>query len=211
MLQKQLQLDTTFVPEIQRVNDSHIMDHMLEQGTFSKTDICQINYCRLYLQAVTVSDISNATGTHLAPGIRTGDPTLWSSVTRYHKTNQSRPNSTSWRLWSKSMELFFTEDKLFVPLRQWMIPPSRQRRLWPVYYNPIINSMFFRQNAQFDRHDALDKYFLFQSTSSQPTLPETADFCPRNQPWLVSNCILFLLPDTSVTSPFLLLFLLFSS
>jgi hypothetical protein len=116
MLQGQLRVDTTFVPDIQRVNDSHIMYHLLEQGSFSKTDICRINYCRLYLQAVTVSDISNATGTYLAPRIRTGDPTLWSGVTTYHKTNQSRPNSTSWRLWSKAMELFSEEDKLFVPL-----------------------------------------------------------------------------------------------
>jgi hypothetical protein len=116
MLQGKLRLDITFVPEIQRVNNSHIMDHVLEQGSFSQTDICRINSCRLYLQAVTVSDISTASGTHLAPRIRSGDPTLWSGVTRYHKTNQVCPNSTSWQLWSKAMELISVKEKLCVPL-----------------------------------------------------------------------------------------------
>jgi hypothetical protein len=174
LLQGQLRLDITFVPEIQRVNDSHIMDHVLERGSFSRADICRINYCRLYLQAVTVSDISTASGTKLAPGIRSGDPTLWSGVTRYHKTNQARPNSSSWRLWSKAMALISDDDTLRVPLRQWMVPPSRQRRLWPVYYDPNTNAMFFRKKATFDRHDAPDTRFSFHPTSTELMLPETA-------------------------------------
>jgi hypothetical protein len=68
MIQGTLRLDTAFVPEIQRVNDTHI--------------ILRINYCRLYLQPVTVSNISLASGTSLAPGIRNGHPTQWSGVTR---------------------------------------------------------------------------------------------------------------------------------
>jgi hypothetical protein len=72
------------------------------------------------------------------------------------------------------MELISVKDKLCVPLRQWMIPPSPQQRLWPVYYDPIANSMFFRKHAQFERHDALDEYFSFQPTCSKPTLPKTA-------------------------------------
>jgi hypothetical protein len=57
-----------------------------------------------------------------------------------------------------------------------MIPPSRQRRLWPVYYDPIVNAMYVRKHAKFDRHDALDNHFLFHPTCSEPMLPETA--CP---------------------------------
>jgi hypothetical protein len=126
MIQGTLRLDTTFVPE------THIMDHVLEQGLFSKREIGRINYCRLYLQAVTVSHISLASGTSLAPGIRNGHPTLWSRVTRYLKTNQACPNAATWKIWSQAMDLLATpDDLLYVALRQWMVPPSRQRRLWP--------------------------------------------------------------------------------
>ena len=69
LIDGKLRLDTAFVPEIQRVNDSYIMDHILERGSFTKRQIKRINYCRLYLQAVTVSDIATATGAALAPGV----------------------------------------------------------------------------------------------------------------------------------------------
>jgi hypothetical protein len=148
LIQGQLQLDITFVPEIQRVNDTHIMDHVLEHGSFSKTEICRINYCRLYLQAVTVSDITNATGTHLSPGIRTGKTTLWSGATRYLTTNQDCPNAATWKIWSKAMDLISTpDDLLYVHLCQWIVPPSCQRRLFPVYYDPEADSIYFRRTT----------------------------------------------------------------
>jgi hypothetical protein len=93
-----LRLDCTFIPEIQRVNDSFIMDRVLERGDFTRKEIRKINYCRLYLQAITVSDISNATGMTLMPGIRSGEYTIWSSVTHFHKTNQAKPDISTWRL-----------------------------------------------------------------------------------------------------------------
>jgi hypothetical protein len=65
LIQGTLRLDRPWIPELQRVNDSFIMDHVLECGNFNPKEIQRINYCRLYYQAVTVSDISNASGTSL--------------------------------------------------------------------------------------------------------------------------------------------------
>jgi hypothetical protein len=76
------------------------MDHVLEQGDFTHKEVRMINYCRLYLQAIMVSDISSATGNTLMPGMRTGEYTLWSRVTHHHKTNQAKPDNSMWRLWS---------------------------------------------------------------------------------------------------------------
>ena len=94
-IQGRIRLDVSFLPEIQRVKNSFIMDHILERGDFSPTEIRRLNYCRLFLQAITVSDISTATGTKLAPGVRQGLLTLWSGVTRHHKTNQANPNKAT--------------------------------------------------------------------------------------------------------------------
>ena len=62
-----LRFDKPYIPEKQRVNDSYIMDHVLDSKQFKPVEICKINYCRLYLQAITVSDISNCIGV----------PTIW--------------------------------------------------------------------------------------------------------------------------------------
>ena len=141
-IQGQLRLDVPFIPSIQRVNDSFIMDHVLERGTFSKTEICRINYCRLRLQAVTVSDIASATGNRLAPGIRSGNPTLWSGLSRFHKTNQAQPNPGTWKLWSRALDLIAnSKDELFVPLRQWIVPHNQHRQVWTVYYDPESDSI----------------------------------------------------------------------
>jgi hypothetical protein len=105
IVQGRLRLDFPFVTEIQKVNDSFIMYHVLEQGNFNHKEIRKINYCQLYLQAITVSDISNATGNQLMPGIRFGKYTLWSGVTHSRKTNQLKPDNSTWRLWSRAMTL----------------------------------------------------------------------------------------------------------
>ena len=175
LIQGRLRLAETFLPEIQRVNDTFIMDHILERGSFSPSEIKRINYCRLYLQAVTVSDITNATGSHLSPGVRVGLPTIWSGISRHHKTNQSNPNPTTWRLWSRALTLLAnSQDELLVPLRQWIVPPSRQRQSWTVYYDPGGNVLLFSKAGAYERHTHVSRFFNYNPQSRQTSLPEQA-------------------------------------
>jgi hypothetical protein len=158
IVQGRLRLDSAFVPEIQRVNDSFIMDHVLERGDFTRKELRKINYCQLYLQAITVSDISNATGTTLMPGIRSGDYTLWSGVTHYHKTNQAKPDTSTWRLWSRAMSLIADpNENLYIPLRQWIPPPHRQRFIRPFYYDPLTDGLYFTRTDCFDYHRRISR------------------------------------------------------
>jgi hypothetical protein len=76
-----LELDITGVPPTQHINDSHIMDMILESEQFTATQIRRLNYCRLFLQAVTVSDLTNATGQQLDPAKLCGFPDFQSSTT----------------------------------------------------------------------------------------------------------------------------------
>jgi hypothetical protein len=52
------ELERNYVPPIQREDDEYIMDILLASGKYSGKEICQLNYCRMYLQAVTISDIA---------------------------------------------------------------------------------------------------------------------------------------------------------
>ena len=58
-------LTPTFVPSRRRLHDKFIMDEIIDSNQFSARDIRLINLCRLYLQATFLSDLTNATGTHL--------------------------------------------------------------------------------------------------------------------------------------------------
>ena len=60
-----IELQDMFLPALQRVGDSYIMDRVLAHANFKPGDIKAINWCRLYLGVVTVADISNAAGTQI--------------------------------------------------------------------------------------------------------------------------------------------------
>ena len=60
-----LQLDKTGVAPLERQGDEFIMDRIIASGKFSNAKIKQLNYCRMYLGALTISDLSTATGDYL--------------------------------------------------------------------------------------------------------------------------------------------------
>lgn len=91
-------LDDPQIPDIQRENDFHIMDHIIlhaEQYTIStyKQKFLQIRYCCKYYQVTTMSDMTNAAGTNLDPFKFKGIIFPTSSFTNLHMFNQERPNN----------------------------------------------------------------------------------------------------------------------
>ena len=129
----------------------------------------------LCLQAVTVSDIASATGNRLAPGIRSGNPTLWSGLSRFHKTNQAQPNTGTWKLWSRALDLIAnSKDELFVPLRQWIVPHNQQRQVWTVYYDPESDSILFPKTGIYERHRQVSRVFSYSYQGWTRVLPVTA-------------------------------------
>jgi len=84
-----IELEDPGTPPIQCVNDAYIMDMVLASGKFKPAQIRQINYCRMYLQAVTISDISRANGMELDLPMRRGQPSPQSSTSRWHSFNQA--------------------------------------------------------------------------------------------------------------------------
>jgi hypothetical protein len=102
------------------------MDAVVNAG-FSNGDLQLIQYCRLYLQVHTVSDITDSAGNRLKTGTQSG--TLFScSLTRYILTIQARPHALVWRACRTALALWATEeDRLTVPLGAWLVLPDFQR------------------------------------------------------------------------------------
>ena len=89
-------LDDYHIPTLQRDNDSYIMDKVLSSAIFTPPQIRRINYCRLYLQVITLSDICTAPGTHFDFEMYYGRIHERSSHTTWHSFTQERPSEPSW-------------------------------------------------------------------------------------------------------------------
>jgi hypothetical protein len=69
-IQGSLQIADLTIQPLQRQNDFFLMDTAVTCPLLSPSDIKRVNYCRLYLQLTTLSDMTNAHGNRIAPGIR---------------------------------------------------------------------------------------------------------------------------------------------
>lgn len=129
-----IELDQSYVPQIERVHDFFIMDAILASKRFKASEISQLNYCRMYLQVVTVSDITCPGGRDLDPDMLSGMPGRHSSTTKWHHFNQARPSEQQWELWQRANHIWGdAKGRLREPLGKWLHPTHHQRRTWPVY------------------------------------------------------------------------------
>ncbi len=123
-----IHLDESMVPPVQRVHDAYIMDVVLQSQLFTAAEIQRINYCRLFLQAVTISDLAKTDGVTLDRSKLCGHPSLMSSTTTFLHIHQGRPSEAEWQLWRKVNRLWSTEDGRFhQPLGPWLLSIHKQR------------------------------------------------------------------------------------
>jgi hypothetical protein len=83
-----IEVDDPGIQPPQRVSDSYLMDHILRSKQFKPAQIRRLNYCRLFLQAVTISDVTTNSGLTLDMSKRNGLPSLFGSVTQNVRVNQ---------------------------------------------------------------------------------------------------------------------------
>ena len=175
-IKARLLLHISGVPTIQRQGDSFIMDHVLESHKFSAAEIRKINYCRLYLQAITISDISTATGDALDLCKLVGTMSLQSSRTTWIPINQDRPSEAEWRLWRRANLLWSTpEGRLHVPLKKWERPIHTQRNSHFAYRKH--NKLWIRnQDNTYQRYriQHLDDANRTNKVVSRDAIPSTA-------------------------------------
>ena len=165
-LDASLELDNPHIPPKQREHNFYLMDKVLESKKFTPLQIRQINYCQMYLQAMTVSDISNIKGDHIDPAKLQGTISLMSSQSGLHWINQERPNHSAWSCWRKACKLWSTKGKLHQPLGKWLYPSHKQRMKWAAYTSANTESVYIRKPGGYQ------VYYLIgdQTTSSPPCM-----------------------------------------
>jgi len=162
-----IELDHTYIPRLERINDRHIMDLVLQSHRFTPKEIRMINYCRLYLQAVTISDVTTATGRDLDLTMLQGMRSRLSSKTKWHHFNQSKPSTKAWKLWRRANGLWSRDNgTLTEPLREWLQQPSLHRRTWHAYQDS--NELLYIQR-NFQESPTYSIYFPLATKSQTHT------------------------------------------
>ena len=163
-IEAKLEIQNPYIPKPQRANDKAIMSVVVQakfqtgkqagQPLFTPAQIKRINYCRMYLNVVFLSDVCNAAGTAIDPAMLTGDFDATMSKCNHHRVNQARPGDLAWDDWRRALHMFctspYTAVKTLKPecqLSDWLYPVGELRRQWPVLYDPgtddnIANSDF---------------------------------------------------------------------
>jgi hypothetical protein len=117
-----IDIDDFQPPTLQRLHDCVIMDAVQEHGKFTDAGIRRINYCRLYLRAETISDLTTVSGSMLDPSKVTGQWSLQSSRHHGNFVHQERPEGAAWSLWRRVNKLWSKPNgELHQPLGDWVV------------------------------------------------------------------------------------------
>ena len=108
-------------PTLVRINDFCLMETMCTTRVYTKQQLCTINRCRIFLQAVTMADITDSSGNSVTAEAYEGkiDPTTISGIMW---PNQQRPPPRAWELWKEAITNVWCRTRsrrLREPLGEW--------------------------------------------------------------------------------------------
>ena len=83
------------------------MDLILDSNHYTPAEVKKLNYCRLYVGMVTISDCAMPCGTMIDKDKTHGTtPTPVSSWSAHLTAHQAKPSITEWRLWKQACLLY---------------------------------------------------------------------------------------------------------
>lgn len=127
-----------------RKNDKYIMDLIIQSNRFSPKQIKLLNYCRLFLNVLLLSDLTEPDGTTLIPLLTLQQK---SALGPWHKRKsiyQSQPSKKVWQLWKQATTLWSPNSrKLKSELGEWILPVQKLYYIYPVYN--FKDKLFVRQ------------------------------------------------------------------
>ena len=127
-----------------RENDSFLMPAFLEAG-FHGAALKRLNLCRLYLQAVSVGELSTGCGRFIAKSVWQGnfDTTRRS---RYAWPRQGKPAASEWIFWREALAKTFCGRNMVLrqPLGRWLSDGSDS---WEWFYAPNEERLYKKGNG----------------------------------------------------------------
>lgn len=141
-----------------RKHDQHLMDTAQSLNYPPKT-LRLINYCRLYLNASTIADITNIKGTHVEIGcynFTEAKPinTNWATIATYPK-----PNKFAWHHWKVLIDQLTLHNtrRLKQPLKEWITYNPNIRKQYKHYITDGVLYTRNKEGFQYTTQDKLNK------------------------------------------------------
>lgn len=107
-----------WLPSLTRENDCFLMPTFIQLG-FPPPTLKRLNKCRLYLQALTLLDLTSADGRTILPSAKHGKILEDRPSTLLWPT-QGRPTKAAWTEWAKALSMLELNGKLLQPLGRWL-------------------------------------------------------------------------------------------
>ena len=101
------------------------MNTACDSGRFSSADLRKLNYCRLYLNVTTLSDVCNAAGNRFAVSILSGTRSIQQSSSKGPSAKQERPSDPTWAIWRQLLYLLGDKHLLLRGLGPWHTRPAQ--------------------------------------------------------------------------------------
>jgi hypothetical protein len=151
-----------------------------------------INLCRLFFKALTISDITNASGNRLSPGILKGTPLISQSQPKGPRVKQPSPSPRAWTAWRKMLRLVSgCRGILHIPhrLHEWTTSGNQLHRRWTFLYSPSSDSLYRSFEATFEVSGKV-RTRVFSFTSNQTVSVAPPDVVPvdceeRSDGWCI--------------------------
>jgi hypothetical protein len=170
-----IELDTGYVTPLQHIHDKHIIDQA-NNTTFSDADVILINYCRLYLQVTTISDMCNLDGITIDKALHSGELDSASSTSAWLHFTQGHPSTQAWILWRRLLTYWFdSKGMLHKPLGPWLLPANLLRCNWPTYHDAANDYLYVRHDTNastFQRYSRLTKASLYDDVTTVTWTPQ---------------------------------------
>jgi hypothetical protein len=132
-----LRLKNSWTPDIQRINDVMLMDYFITLKYKPKT-LQVLNRCRIYLQVLSLSDITSADGKEIIPQVLIGDKLSDRKSNLEWPTQQKHPKN-NWIIWASALNHIHTRNRLKNKLTTWLSEPHQS---WFWYMNPIRSIIY---------------------------------------------------------------------
>jgi hypothetical protein len=116
--------------------------------------------CRLYLQAITLADVSSADGTYILSAAKQGIQ-LTGCNSSLDWPTQERPNKTAWEYQAYQLSHLETRGKLQTKLGEWVNYHCQQ---WDTYIDPATFSLYSKDN--YASHIYIERRIATRSTNN---------------------------------------------
>ena len=171
--------NTTIKPFLRRENDLFLMELFTDHG-FTKTELQHINRCRLFVQAMTVSDIFDGYGNKYEKNSFNCIKDEY-DVSPYIWPRQTAPCCFSIRLWKKAIKQCFPRDhnnNTLYTLGRWSYFSPNDNWVW--FFYPRDNLLYKKSMGGWEiftrrsRSGSLGEFPTFQYFNRAMSLPRNS-------------------------------------